>query len=218
MLTEFVLDLLFPPKCPFCGKLLDKGELLCPACQRELPWLSGAAGEARVELTAGCVSALRYQDAVREAVHRYKFGGGRGRCRGFGALVAQCVRDHGLAADVISWPSLSARRLRRRGYDQAQLLARQAGKALGLPVVRTLRKAHRPAQSGLEDAAARRANLLGAYSAVHPERFAGKRVLLIDDVLTTGATLSECAKTLRLAGAAEVVCATLARAGLTAGV
>ena len=207
-----ILDLLFPPKCPFCGRLLDKGEPLCPACQRELPWLTGAAGETRVELTGGCVSPLRYQGAAREGIRGYKFGGISSRCRPFGLLVAQCVRDRGYEADLVSWPSLSAKRRRKRGYDQAQLLAKEVGKILGLPVVKTLEKAHRPAQSGLDGLEARRVNVLGAYTAVNPENFRGKTILLVDDVLTTGSTLSECAATLRAAGAAAVVCATLARA------
>lgn len=210
---DWLLDLLFPPKCPFCGKLLEKGALLCPDCQRDLPWLSGREAETRVELTKGCVSALRYQDRVRSAVHAYKFHGRSARSVPFGVLVAQAVRDQGLTADLVSWPSLSKKRLRQRGYDQAELLAREVGKRLGLPVFRTLDKADRPAQSGLEGEAARRANLLGAYTALAPGRFAGKTILLIDDVVTTGATLSECAKTLRLAGAGEVLCATLAKAG-----
>ncbi len=211
--SKLFLDLLFPPKCPFCGRLLERGELLCPRCQRDLPWLSGRGAETKVELTKGCVSALRYEDKVRSAIHGYKFGGRSARCKPFGLLVSQAVTDHGFAADLISWPSLSKRRLRKRGYDQAELLAREVGSRLGLPVLRTVDKTDRPAQSGIQGEAARRANLLGAYTAVHPEQFAGKTVLLIDDVVTTGATLSECAKTLRLAGAEEVHCATLAKAG-----
>ena len=79
--------------------------------------------------------------------------------------------------------------------------------------VETLRKLRNTeAQSGLEDDEARRANVLGAYACVEPELVEGKRVLLIDDVITTGSTISECARTLRTAGAADVVCATLARA------
>ncbi len=210
---DFLLDLLFPPKCPFCGRLLEKGALLCRDCRRELPWLSGTAAETQVELTALCVSALRYQDRVRSAVHAYKFRARSARSVPFGVLIAQAVLDHGLTADLVSWPSLSKRRLGQRGYDQAQLLALEVGKRLGLPVLRTLDKADRRAQSELEGEVARRANLLGAYTALAPERFAGKTVLLIDDVVTTGATLSECAKTLRLAGAKEVLCATLAKAG-----
>lgn len=206
-------DLLFPPKCPFCGVLLEKGALLCPDCQRDLPWLTGPAGERAVELTGGCVSPLRYEGAVRKAVHGYKFGGVNARSRQFGALVAQCVQDRGYTADLISWPSLSQKRRRERGYDQAQLLAQEVGRALELPVLRTLKKAHRPAQSGLEGREERRVNVLGAYTAVGPEAFQGKTVLLVDDVLTTGATLTECAGVLRAAGAAAVVCATLARSG-----
>ncbi len=210
--VDFLLDLLFPPKCPFCGKLLEKGHSLCPECQRGLPWLTGAAGEKKVELTGGCVAPLRYEGAVREGIHAYKFGGRSARGAVFGALIAQCVRDHGVTAELTSWPPLSKRRLRARGYDQAELLARAVGRELGIPVLGTLKKEERPAQSGLEGEGERRANLLGAYSPLEPEGFRGKTVLLVDDVVTTGATLSECAKTLRLAGAERVVCAALARA------
>jgi len=210
---DALLDLLFPPKCPFCGKLLEKGTLLCPGCQRDLPWLTGAAAERPVELTGGCLSVLRYDEKVRRAVHDYKFHGKSARGKTFGLLIAQQLRDSGASADLITWPPLSKKRLRKRGYDQAQLLARRVGEVLDLPVVRTLVKADRPAQSGIEGEAERRANLLGAYTAAPPEAVRGKAVLLVDDVLTTGATLSECAKTLLLSGAKSVRCATLARAG-----
>lgn len=210
---DWVLDLLFPPKCPFCGRLLEKGELLCPDCQRGLPWLEGRAGETEVELTAGCVSALRYEDKVRSAIHGYKFDGRSARSVAFGALTAQAVGDHGITADLVSWPSLSKKRLRQRGYDQAELLAREVGRRLGLSVLRTVDKRERPAQSGIQGEAARRANLLGAYVPVEPGNFEGQIVLLVDDVVTSGATLAECAKTLRLAGAERIFCATLAKAG-----
>lgn len=210
---DFLLDLLYPPKCPFCGALLEKGDLLCPDCQRDLPWLMGPAGERKVELTGGCVSALRYEGEVRKSIHGYKFGGRSARSTAFGTLLAQAITDHGLTADLVTWPSLSKRRLRRRGYDQSELLAREVGKALGLPVVRTLEKAHRPAQSGIGGEAERKANLLGAYTAVNTGEYRGRTVLLVDDIVTTGATLTECAKTLRLAGAEKVVCATLAKTG-----
>lgn len=209
---EATLDLIYPPKCPFCGCLLEKGHLLCPECEGKLPWLSGNRAERKVELTGGCVSVAEYDDRVKKAIHAFKFHGKSARSGAFGLLIAQAVRDSGLTADLITWPPLSKKRLRKRGYDQAHLLAEKVGKELALPVLRTLKKAHRPAQSELNDKAHRRANVLGAYTAVNPETFRGKRVLLIDDVLTTGSTLSECAKVLRLAGAEAVVCATLARA------
>jgi ComF family protein len=113
--------------------------------------------------------------------------------------------------EVLTWVPVSRKRLRSRGYDQAKLLAEATGAVLGLPVTATLRKVRdNPPQSGLQDAAGRRANVLNAYEAVDPAAFAGKRVLLIDDVATTGSTLSECARVLVTAGAGEVLAATLA--------
>ena len=210
-----LLDLLFPPKCVFCGKLLPTGAThLCPRCQEELPWLEGGAAEQTGEFFSLCVSPLRYQDKVRESFHRYKFQGHRGYHKAYGLLVAQCVHDH-LAGryDLITWVPLSSKRKRERGYDQAFLLASAAALELGDVAVETLRKGRNTqAQSGLDDDAARRANVLGAYTIVDPELVEGKRVLLIDDVITTGSTISECARVLRSAGAADVVCATLARA------
>ncbi|WP_209343022.1 phosphoribosyltransferase family protein [Flavonifractor sp. AGMB03687] len=211
----FVLDLLFPPKCVFCGKVLDTGEDgLCARCQRELPWLTDGEAELTGEFFSLCAAPLRYQDKVRDSVRRYKFKGRRGYHKLYGRLVAQCVHDH-LAGryDLITWVPLSPQRKKERGYDQAFLLASAAALELGEVAVETLRKERNTdPQSGLTEDAQRRANVLGAYTPVDPELVAGKRVLLIDDVVTTGSTLSECARTLRTMGASDVVCAALARA------
>ena len=210
-----VLDLLFPPKCVFCGKVLDSGEDgLCRRCQKELPWLTGGEAELKGEFFSLCAAPLRYQDQVRDSIRRYKFKGRRGYHKVYGKLVAQCVHDH-LAGryDLITWVPLSDRRKKERGYDQAFLLASAAALELGEVAVETLRKARdTDPQSGITEDARRRANVLGAYTPVDPELVAGKRVLVIDDVVTTGSTLSECARTLRTMGAADVVCAALARA------
>lgn len=211
----FVLDLLFPPKCVFCRKVLDTGEDgLCARCQRELPWLTDGEAELTGEFFSLCAAPLRYQDKVRDSVRRYKFKGRRGYHKLYGRLVAQCVHDH-LAGryDLITWVPLSPQRKKERGYDQAFLLASAAALELGEVAVETLRKERNTdPQSGLTEDAQRRANVLGAYTPVDPELVAGKRVLLIDDVVTTGSTLSECARMLRTMGAEDVVCAALARA------
>lgn len=211
----FVLDLLFPPKCVFCGKVLDTGEDgLCARCQRELPWLTDGEAELTGEFFSLCAAPLRYQDKVRDSVRRYKFKGRRGYHKLYGRLVAQCVHDH-LAGryDLITWVPLSPQRKKERGYDQAFLLASAAALELGEVAVEALRKERNTdPQSGLTEDAQRRANVLGAYTPVDPELVAGKRVLLIDDVVTTGSTLSECARMLRTMGAEDVVCAALARA------
>ena len=214
--VEVLLDLLFPPKYVFCRRLLRKGEEgLCASCRTSLPWTHGEEAEQHPEFVSLCVSPLWYQDNVRASFHRYKFQGSRGYAKAYGRLVAQCVREH-LAGryDLITWVPLSPERLKKRGYDQAMLLAMAAALELGDVAVETLRKVRDTgAQSGLgKDDSARQANVLGAYQVVDPELAEGRQVLLIDDVITTGSTISECARTLRSAGAAGVVCATLARA------
>lgn len=210
-----LLDLLYPPKCTFCRKLLeDPRALMCPDCQEKLPWLEGAAAERKLEFISLCVSPLGYKDQVRESIHRYKFSGMHWYCKTYGVLTAQCARDHLEGRyDLITWVPVSRRRKWERGYDQAYLLARETAAHLGEKPVSLLKKVkNNQPQSGIEEDAKRRANVLDVYRAVDPERMRGKRVLLVDDVVTTGETLSECARTLRTAGAAEVVCLTLARA------
>lgn len=210
-----LLDLLFPPRCAFCGGILKRGEDgLCARCQNELPWIAGQAAEQTMEFVSLCASPLWYQGNVRESIRRYKFYDRNGYAKIYGRLVAQCVADHlDGKYDLITWVPLSARSLKKRGYDQAMLLAMAAALELDGVAVETLRKGRdTDAQSSLTEDAARRANVLGAFEVADPVLVEGKRVLLIDDVVTTGSTLSECARVLRTYGAADVVCATLARA------
>ncbi len=213
--VQILLDLLFPPKCVFCGKLLRPGEReVCAGCAQGLPWLEGERAKRADDFCTLVVSPLRYDGVVRDSIRRYKFGGRRGYAGAYGKLVAGAVRTH-LAGkyDVISWVPLSDKRRRERGYDQAFLLATATALELGDVAVETLRKVrHVDAQSGLVEDAARRANVKNAYQVVDPELVEGRRVLLVDDVVTTGSTLSECARTLLAAGALNVVGATLARA------
>lgn len=212
---DVLLDLIFPPRCVFCQTLMEDGEgPVCGHCIRALPYTYGSGAEQTCPEISLAVSPLRYEGEVRESIRRYKFHGRKWYASAYGPLVAQCVEEHLSGRfDLISWVPLSEKRRRERGYDQAFLLARAVGHELGMDPVSTLRKArNNPAQSGLTGAEDRRANVQGVYECAHPEAVAGQRVLLLDDVLTTGSTLSECARILRGAGAADVVCATLARA------
>lgn len=214
------LDLLFPVKCPFCRSILARsGDILCPDCQKTLPWLLGREAERKVDFTSGCLSPLGYRDRVPEAVHRYKFRGVRQYGTPFGALLVQCAQDHlTTLPDAVTWAPLSRQRLRERGYDQARLLAQRVGEGLSLPVVPTLVKTrHSGPQSDLKESAARRANALNAYDLLPGAEVEGKRLLLVDDVVTSGATLSECARILTMAGAKEVWCLTLAQARESGG-
>lgn len=212
---EKVLDLLFPPKCPFCQKILDNPRApVCPDCRPRLPWLEGKAGERSIDFADGCFSPLAYRDAVPGAVRRYKFSRVQALGKPLAALMARCLSDRlPQGADLICWAPLSARRLRKRGFDQAELLAREVGRRLSIPAEPALKKTRDTGpQSELEEESARRANARGVYALAPGIDLVGKRVVLVDDVVTSGSTLSECAALLRRAGAAQVYCLTLARA------
>ena len=205
-----LLDLFFPAKCPFCGRLSPGPEpALCGRCRTQLPW---AGGHFRGEGFSRGVFLLYYEGAVRDSLLRYKFSGCAGYSQVYGQMLAQHIAEALPGAfDLVSYVPVSRRRRVSRGYDQSQLLARAVAAVYGVTVTETLRKRrHNRRQSGLDSPAARRANVRGVYEALDPARFAGQRVLLIDDIFTTGATLSEAARTLRAAGAADVVCAALA--------
>jgi len=211
-----LLDLFFPPRCIFCRSFLKKsGPVMCPDCEKTLPFLFGAEGRTSGDFFEMCVSPLKYEGSVRKAIHRFKFRGAAGYAECFGVILADCIRDTlPDRYDIISWVPLSGTRLRSRGYDQAFLLAQAAALALDDLAAETLvRHTDSKAQSSLRDSSERRANVMGAYAVPDPEIVAGKRILLIDDVVTTGSTLSECARTLLMAGAESVVCAALAKAG-----
>ena len=210
-LLSSLLDLLFPPKCPFCGRVLDKPGI-CDACRKALPWTEGEDALRRGPGGFRCAAPLWYRDLAREGLHRFKFRGMSSAAAPLGELIAGCAAEHFSGAfDTVTWVPVSPRRLRQRGYDQARLLAESACRLWETKPLPLLRKTvHNPAQSGLKEAAARRANVLGVYEAVDPERISGHRILLVDDICTTGATLAECARVLREAGAADVVCAAAA--------
>ena len=215
-LKIWALDLLFPPKCPFCEEILDDPRApVCPKCQPKLPWLEHKEAFRKIDFTSGCWSPLKYQDAVREGVHRFKFTPVRARGEALGKLMAQCVLDHPeIAPEAVVWVPLSRKRRRERGFDQSGELARVIGRELGLPVEALLVKIRDTGrQSDIREAEQRRANVLGVYSLCPGARVQGNRLLLVDDVVTSGATLSACAKVLAQAGAKEVWCVTLAQAG-----
>ena len=207
------LDLLFPPKCVFCGRVLNKtDEGWCDRCTEDLPFADNC-GWQDGEIFDFCVSPLYYKGSVRKSVLRYKFRGMSIYADVYGRFLADCIREYpGIKYDVITWVPLSSKRERSRGYDQAMLLALATALELGDVAAETLMKHHDvQAQSELGGKEERTANISGAYVVLDADIIEGKRVLLIDDVITTGSTLSECAKVLLQAGASSVVCATLAR-------
>ena len=213
-MLDLILDLLYPPKCMLCGRVMERGaDSLCPkCCNTDLP--EPERDPKPVQYFEQSVATFFYRDPLIDAILRYKFHGMASYSDRFAKWMAVTVRDKlDGKYDLISWVPCSRRRIRSRGFDQAELLAKALAHELGTEAVRTLDKIrHNPKQSRTADPAKRRANVLGVYRAHKPERFRGKRILLVDDVLTTGATLSECGKVLLIAGADKLYSAVLAAA------
>jgi ComF family protein len=210
-----ILDLLFPPKCIFCGRLLLKGtECLCEKCVAGLPFTKGAQVSQKGDFFDECVSPFLYEGDVRKSILRFKFKGATAYADCYGRMMAECVREHLSGKyDLITWVPLSTKRAKDRGYDQAMLLALAVALELDDVAVETLVKtSHVQAQSTISDKEMRRANVSGVYELKDRELVDGKRILLIDDIITTGSTLAECARVLLMSGAESIVCATLARA------
>ena len=212
-LVDLFLDLVFPTKCILCREFIGPGKpRICPECQNTMP-MTEKGSTRKGDFFSGCVSALYYEGRVRDAIRRYKFGGAQAYSNAFGELVAERIYEqYGDDYDIITWVPLSPDRRRRRGYDQTQRIAGNTARRLNRKLVRTLRKRRgvKP-QSVTGSPERRKANIAGAYRVIDPQIIQGRRILLIDDIITSGSTLSECAKTLLLAGAEEVLCASLAR-------
>lgn len=206
------MDFLFPRKCVFCGAF-QSSDLPCPDCQQALPWLVGPAAEGRAEFVRRYASPLGYQGKVRRCLKAMKFRNRPGYLRTLGPLTAQCAEDHFAGEfDLVTFVPLSAKSLRKRGYDQSLILAEYVAQVFGTEPVRLFKKHDWVKQQSLaKTAAARRANVLGAFVLLQPELVRDRRILLVDDIVSSGATLSECARLLRQAGCRDVLAVTCAR-------
>jgi ComF family protein len=222
--SRLVLDLLFPPQCALCRR---GGTLLCDACVATLPAASGSRCERcwmPVQGSAICRHCIEQPPAfallraacvmdgpARRLAHELKYEGLTSLAEPMAALMAAHAGAD--AADIVVPVPLHARRERSRGYNQAAALARHLGAALELPFeARAARRVRDTAPlAKTMHREERRAIVAGAFAAVGA-RVEGRQVLLVDDVVTTGATLDACASALMAAGAARVRCVTWARA------
>jgi competence protein ComFC len=220
---ETALDLVFPPRCVSCRAW---GAFLCRLClagaMRALPprcwvcWMPSnleVCGRCRVERPAfsEARSVFAYEDAARDAVHALKFNGVSAVAGVMAEQMASLLERWAPPVDAVVPVPLSVSRLRTRGYNQSELLARSLARATGIPLVRgaAVRARSTPPQARQPDEAARRANVSKSFLP-GGKRISGN-VLLIDDVLTTGATLDACARVLLGNGADGVVALTFAR-------
>ena len=216
-----LLDLAFPARCPGCNR---EGAPICAAC---LPAL-----DARLDRPAGISIGLPsdvpptilqlewcapFGGLVRRALHQLKYGGETRLAGPLGAAIARRWAQVAAGGDVLVPVPVHAERARQRGYDQAELIARSAAAELGMPCAPILERARATVAQFDLDRAARATNVHGAFRlrdrpvSMPARPLAGRWVVLVDDVVTTGATLSACAAPLLSAGAVGVSAVTVAR-------
>ncbi len=194
------LEFVLPPLCPLCG-CPSSTDLLCHQCQQSPLAIDGIR------------SVAFFRGSLRRAIHAFKYRGMRSLAMPLGRLMSAHWQSAPLPVDVIVPVPLHRRRLRERGYNQAALLAQVLGTEIGLPLGEDWLVRARATLPQVElDAGERKKNVVGAFQCHKRDAVAARRVLLVDDVCTTGTTLESCSLALRQAGVRSVWGFTLGRA------
>jgi len=229
------LDFVFPAECQYCGEFLGDARVLlfCRTCWEQIPVITEPTcslcgdllPEKLLNLCKHCqstppsmdrvIAATYYESVVRTAIHQFKFCQKTGLGKPLGQLILSRLPanlDISAYQAIISVP-LHPQRQRQRGYNQSTILAKEISKTLQIPLIRrNLRRIRQTdEQALLTDRKSRHVNIKGAFRLVDPSSVAGKAVIVVDDVVTTGATVSECARILKRAGAQSVIVLTIAR-------
>lgn len=221
-LRERLLTALFPARCVFCGAVIPQGTFACPACAEKAPRVEEPVcmhcGRGKAFCTcrhhtyafSACAVPYYYENVVKQGLARYKFYGHPRAANGFAAFALPTVQRlmESRTIDLVTAVPLSRRGLRKRGYNQSERYGRALAAFLMLPYAETLQKPFDTKPQHTCGGIERWGNVFGAFTVSADVR--DKRLLLADDILTTGATLNECARILLLAGAREVCCTAIA--------
>lgn len=230
-IASSLLNLLFPPKCCICGHYCE--ELLCDTCKDTFSLIEGpicakCGKPCHCEVTScrECKGRRLYFDVgrslgfyesnLKEAIHHFKYNNGRKLAVVFADMAQEschCQREF-WAVDLVTYvPSTTAKEI-HRGYNQAELFGREVAKRIEKPSIKTLYRVKQTEDQNKLKLEQRRQNVRDAFKALPKTDLKGSRVLLVDDVYTTGSTINECAKALKKAGARQVNVLTIARATL----
>lgn len=204
---SFLLSIIFPDKCPYCGKLLKYRQTACEECRNEFP---NTPKIKKLYSDNYCIAPFAYDGKVRQAILDFKFRKIKFNAESLSEEIARAFISSELNADVVTYVPTSFSSQWKRGFDQSDLIARRTAKILDIPFVPLLKKTGKNKVQHELDSEQRRTNVIGVYTAVSCDKAKGKNVLLIDDICTTGSTLSECSKVLFSAGAVNVYCASAA--------
>ena len=196
-MKKFILDLLFPINCLECNQ---EGKFICSSCFKKIP-----VNEKNMEFNKDSVLdkliiASNYSyPLIKKAIHRYKYDFVKELANPLGQLMIKKLNQQNIKDSILIPIPLHLKRLRWRGFNQADLLAQHIGKELNIPVINNLliRTKHTLPQAKIENAQERQQNIKQAFALNLRTLFSGRSFILIDDISTTGATLKECAKILK---------------------
>ena len=232
-LINKIIGFLFPPACPLCGTPVSIHGELCADCWTSMNWIewpycarcgypfSSDLDLGGVPLCPNCAadkceldwirSACVYDSASRAAMLPFKHGGRIQYARFMSRAMMWALRDIDIDVDIVMPVPLASRRLFKRSYNQATLLARPIARTIGVSMdLDSVRRKYRP-DMGHKNARQRMENIHGVFSVINPSKIRGRKILLVDDVMTTGATFSEMRRVLMRAGAVAVYGVTFCR-------
>jgi ComF family protein len=220
---DTALSFVFPVRCKYCGKVIKLDKKICVECEKTLERVNGS-----ICLKCGCekercnckgkrvfykgiVAPFYYDSCARYAVWNLKFKGYRECSKPLSEDMFAAYKKHysDVDFDLCTYVPIDKKSLRKRNFNHAEVLASDFSDLAGLVCLPTLSKNFETRSQHKLSESERSGNLLGAFSVINIDNVKNKRILLCDDVKTTGSTLNECAKTLLIAGASEVYCLTV---------
>ena len=206
---NFFLSLFFPPKCPYCSKVIFRNETECPDCRIQFP------SDAKIKKLPSediCIAPFAYDSQVRKAILDFKYHSVVFNAESFSKAIFNSVRSQAGESDIdiITYVPMSKRSRKKRGYNQAEILAVKLAGISSKPCLQLLDKTKKNRIQHELNAEDRAKNVIGVYSPTDSEMIRDKSILIVDDICTTGSTLSECCRVLRQSGAKKVLCAAIA--------
>ncbi len=209
------MDWLYPRRCVFCGKIMDCGENgeCCPVCLKNLFFLEEPLWTMDMGAAEHVYSAIYYEEPMPNGIYHFKFRNKSHLCKPFAAMILDRMKDALLAerCEIVTAVPMHPYRRRRRGYNQAELLGRELAKGLELPYENCLRRVKLTRIQHRVERSERKLAQRGSFAS---RPLHGEKVLLVDDIVTSGSTLKECARVLMESGASSVTAVTLCRASL----
>lgn len=208
-----ILSVFFPARCPFCKEIISEGEVVCRNCEKKINRKSiKSTLTTRTGCKFECVAPFAYVEPIRGAIHDYKFNGAKNFAVPFGKYVADVLAESFDIAkvDIITSVPLHKARKRERGFNQAEIFAKEVGRLTGISYAETLKKVKRNKTQHELSQQERIENVKDVYAIIDSAAVTGKVIVICDDILTTGNTMAECADVILKSGAKTVIGATIA--------